>query len=319
MVATALQTVAALFLLTGDPGPDRMWKDSTGVYSTQAALVSLEGDRALLRKTSGALIEVPLERLSAGDQQYVRSLSAPGVRTFILTDGMKVSGRVMDYAQKKITIQRQYGKILVDGAPYEQLSTAQLNMVRRLIEHQYKIRINSLAEFRDWVVQQRGTVRELDFNGVLMSMAGGQTLPVPFFLFSSADQEALLTSVERQLALDNMMTGPGSRSAATYPAPTKPPVETGVDLAYQWRVALRPREGTRGLRPMVVLAAGRTSSEAVAQALATHPGYDVAAVAAMQPSLDFGSAGGGPFIPLFPFRSISRGVSIGGMTHGFRR
>ena len=283
MVAYSLPIAAAMFLFAGELGPDRIWNDSTGIYSTQAALVSFDSDTAVLRKTSGGLVAVPLDRLSLADQQYVRSQSAPGERTFILRDGSKLPGRVLDYVQKKVAIQRQYGKIFVDGEPYEFLSTPQLNVVYRLIERQYKTRINSLADFRQWVMQQRGLARELDFTGVLFARASGETLPVPFFLFSVPDQEFLLAGLQKQFALDSALAQTSGRSESSYPPPPKP-VEVGVDLAYQWRVALTPKAGTRGLLPMVVMATGRTSADATAQAVAAYRNYNVAAVAAMQPS-----------------------------------
>jgi len=51
----------------------RTWKDITGRYSTEAQLVRESGGKVMLRKTDGSTVVVPLERLSAQDQQWVRS------------------------------------------------------------------------------------------------------------------------------------------------------------------------------------------------------------------------------------------------------
>ena len=52
----------------------RTWTDATGQFTVQATFVSLTGDKVDLRRTDGQMITVPLSRLSAPDQAYVRSL-----------------------------------------------------------------------------------------------------------------------------------------------------------------------------------------------------------------------------------------------------
>ncbi len=52
----------------------RTWKDITGRYSTEAQFVRESDGKVILRKTDGSTVVVPLDRLSAQDQQWVRSL-----------------------------------------------------------------------------------------------------------------------------------------------------------------------------------------------------------------------------------------------------
>ena len=49
----------------------RNWVDSTGSFSVEATLVEVVDGRVRLEKETGEIIEVPLERLSAADQEYV--------------------------------------------------------------------------------------------------------------------------------------------------------------------------------------------------------------------------------------------------------
>jgi WD40 repeat protein len=54
----------------------RIWTDGTGKYSVEAELVEVEDGQVHLRKAGGQVIIVPLERLSAADQEHVRQEAA---------------------------------------------------------------------------------------------------------------------------------------------------------------------------------------------------------------------------------------------------
>ncbi|MCR4414463.1 MAG: SHD1 domain-containing protein, partial [Thermoguttaceae bacterium] len=53
------------------PARTRTWRDSSGVFEVQAALVRCEGDKVTLRRKDGKLIQVPLDKLSAQDRAYI--------------------------------------------------------------------------------------------------------------------------------------------------------------------------------------------------------------------------------------------------------
>lgn len=52
----------------------RTWKDSAGKYSIEAKLIDLQTDAVRLQKTNGDTISVPLAKLSAEDQAYIKSI-----------------------------------------------------------------------------------------------------------------------------------------------------------------------------------------------------------------------------------------------------
>jgi hypothetical protein len=67
----------ALIGMTPAPGQEmRTWVDSTGSYSIQARFVSLADGKVTLQKTDGSQIEIPLEKLSAGDKGYAQAQHA---------------------------------------------------------------------------------------------------------------------------------------------------------------------------------------------------------------------------------------------------
>jgi S1-C subfamily serine protease len=67
-------TVALVFAATGHTGEMRTWKSATGTFSTDAELIEVTPDGSVrLKKKDGKEIKVPLDRLSAADQEFVRS------------------------------------------------------------------------------------------------------------------------------------------------------------------------------------------------------------------------------------------------------
>ena len=57
-------------------GEVRKWTDESGGYSVQADFVEVAGDQVVLKRENGSNIRVPLEKLSAADQEYVRQKTA---------------------------------------------------------------------------------------------------------------------------------------------------------------------------------------------------------------------------------------------------
>jgi hypothetical protein len=57
---------------TPDAGPTRVWTSIDGKFTVTAGAVRLVGNNLTLRRADGMTVDVPLDRLSAADQDYVR-------------------------------------------------------------------------------------------------------------------------------------------------------------------------------------------------------------------------------------------------------
>src|SRR5438105_3803872 len=66
--------VAAAFALQVCGG--REWNDSTGKFKIEAELVAVRSGKVILEKPDGTVITVPLEKLSAADQEFLRKQTA---------------------------------------------------------------------------------------------------------------------------------------------------------------------------------------------------------------------------------------------------
>ena len=55
----------------------REWTDSTGKFKVQGELVAVRAGKVIIEKTDGAIISVPLEKLSAADQEFLKAQTRP--------------------------------------------------------------------------------------------------------------------------------------------------------------------------------------------------------------------------------------------------
>ncbi len=63
--------IAAFPLLAPLTAFARPWTDNTGTHEVEAELLAFDGTQAVLRKQSGVIITVPLEKLSEADRQFL--------------------------------------------------------------------------------------------------------------------------------------------------------------------------------------------------------------------------------------------------------
>ncbi len=65
--------ILGLLLATASAEDVRKWRDGTGKFSVDAELLNIEDDKAVLKKTTGSVIRVPISRLSEVDRRYLTS------------------------------------------------------------------------------------------------------------------------------------------------------------------------------------------------------------------------------------------------------
>lgn len=56
-------------------GVKRKWQDATGQFSVEAEFVGMEGDKVQLKRTDGKFLTLPLDKLSATDQEVAKALA----------------------------------------------------------------------------------------------------------------------------------------------------------------------------------------------------------------------------------------------------
>ena len=81
-------------------GAERTWTIARDVYTAEAELIAVRGDLAYL-KIDGKVEEIPLERLSAADQQYIASLSLAPISPGPVADLPRTDADSDDSSRKK--------------------------------------------------------------------------------------------------------------------------------------------------------------------------------------------------------------------------
>jgi thiol-disulfide isomerase/thioredoxin len=73
----AIITAIVCFTITAS-AEERKWSDQSGKFSVMAEFVRLDGDRAVLRRSDGKEVKVPIERLSDADQAVIKAQTTDG-------------------------------------------------------------------------------------------------------------------------------------------------------------------------------------------------------------------------------------------------
>ncbi|MDK1032452.1 MAG: SHD1 domain-containing protein, partial [Planctomycetia bacterium] len=74
---TAWLLLLGSLLVTSSVAWARVWKTVSGTYSIEAEFAGVEDGKALLKKTDGKVVAVPLEKLSDADRAHIASLQKP--------------------------------------------------------------------------------------------------------------------------------------------------------------------------------------------------------------------------------------------------
>jgi hypothetical protein len=198
----------ALLLITAAIAQARTWTDSTGKYQIDADLIAFNERHVVLQKADHQLVSVSLEKLSEADRKYLESEEANAAmtaatgadQTWTLANGLKVVGRVVDYARRDVTLQRRRGNIYVNDRRIDNLPEIYQKMIPFIVAHFDRLNQPDREGLTAWLVRQRGQARTFTVEGVVLELENGDEYGVPFFFFSDEDQQLLKPGWEEWLA-----------------------------------------------------------------------------------------------------------------------
>lgn len=88
-----------------NPGRTRVWKDRTGQFKVEAEFLGLNGNKIRLHKVNGVVIEVPVEKMSVEDTNYLKQLSR-NRRDARDGESSKRSSRTADAVRESVQIKK---------------------------------------------------------------------------------------------------------------------------------------------------------------------------------------------------------------------
>ena len=192
-------------VVNADEGAVREWKDGSGNYKVNAQLIARDAKSVVLRKDNGELITLPIADLSTQDSQYLQSQEdessalPKSTQTFRLKSGISLRGKIVDFHEHDITIQRRLGRIYVNHKWFDRLPKVYRNIVPHIVEHFTKKRVVGEKGLQEWVLTLKGQPRTFRCQGLLVELDDQHLYCIPFFLFSDESVKSLRPGWERWL------------------------------------------------------------------------------------------------------------------------
>ena len=274
----------------------RQWTDVTGKYTVEADLIAFNEDMVIFQRADSELGSVPIDQLSAADQEYLKSKEAiqahtdriDQLQTWTTRSGLAVLGRIVDYTRQDVAVQRRRGKIYVNNIVYKNLPEIYQTMLLRIVTYLEGVDVPDVKALEKWVRTLRGQPRIYTLDGVTMELQNGDEYSVPFFLLSDQDQKILkpgwdawlqdLEDYEKRedhaFQLQAMSSAyqrdqEVNRRVAELSLNMQA-IRAGLTSA--WEVTLYPKAGNPN-PPRWVVTMGRDSRQATIAALEQNPGY----------------------------------------------
>ncbi len=282
----------------------RQWSDASGNYKFDATLVTHNDTKVILQRGE-ELFSMAVADLSDEDRKYLDSRKgdhqAPDAsrksQTWILSDGMKVTGAIVDFGVRNVVVRSHLGKTFVNDRRFDNLPEVYQAMVPKIVSHFEGKKFENQRELESWLTWQPGKEKTYECKGVLLELENGDRLGIPLFFFSAEEQAILNPAFERwasaQKAEEKEQESTNLRAQTYwyYPPRADPDIwrvrrisEIQLQLqAYNsglfdlWEVQLIPVGGGGVWRTVVV--PGRDSDQAAHAALGQFPGYQIGSIA----------------------------------------
>lgn len=275
----------------------RTWTDTTGNYTIDADLIGFDDDHVILQRDADSeLGSVPLEKLSEADRNFLKRQSANGEASGVmdapqlwtLRSGLKAPGRLVDYTQRNVVIERKRGHVYVNGRRFENLPKIYQKVAPMVVAEFEGNQVSDGDSLERWLVHRKGQPVQYTVDGVVLEIESGDEYALPFFLFSEKDLQVLQPGWDAWLQAHGDYDTQQDHSfqlqslAAAYQQDAAErrqiaqlqlgmqAVEAGVTSL--WEVTLYPGQGVGG-PPLWVVVPGRDSRVAQQNAIARNPGY----------------------------------------------
>jgi hypothetical protein len=282
----------------------REWSDTTGKFKVKADLITFSDRLAVLQRGDKKLVAVPVDKLSKADQEFIKSKEVDAQpakessepQTWTMRNGQKVVARVVDYARKKIVIQRRRGTVYVNDRAYQNVPDIYRKILPRVVGYFEKQKLETPEDLEKWVATLGGQSREYNVEGVLVVLENGDEVGVPFFFFSDEDLKVLKPGWDAWVAAEKdkerrenqalMLQAQAAAYQRDHEAKEQATMMKLEALAYLtgdlWEVRLIPQNPRAG-GPLSVVVPARDSRAATQIALSKHPGYVAGPVSSIRP------------------------------------
>jgi hypothetical protein len=279
----------------------RQWTDATGKYSIEADLLGFDDENVVLQRADKELGVFRIDQLSEKDREFLKSKDDSDIyqenvgvlQTWTTQSGLKLVGRLVDYARGDIVIQRRRGRMYVNDRAFDNLPELYQQLVPKVVEHFEEIELPDRRALLNWLRTIGGEPRTFLVEGVILEVDNGDEYAIPFFVFTDTDRKLLQAGWEDWLAIQKDYQQRDDHAfrlqaqAAAYAKNQKIDRQIALmnlnlqairaGLTSAWEVTLYPVPGNPS-PPRWVVMPGRNSAQASAAALKNNPGFSVGPV-----------------------------------------
>ncbi len=288
----------------------REWTDSTGRFKIQGEFFAANPSTVVIKKKrDGALVAMEIDKLSSGDQTYVRdhlaelestkagaSTDLQSFQTWTTKEGFELRGKVVAFGSRDVEITRTAGKVVVNGTAFSKLDAYYQHVVLKIVAQYAAPNVKTERDLEQWLRSNQGNVKPIHVDGVKLQLEDGSDLLVPFFLFSEQDlavlqpgyqswQQEKASQQERDRE-DFLMQVQANRYQQEKEATVRNQqiqmmaldllaINAGVYSV--WEVMLAPAVGY-SVRPVSVVVNAVDSTQAQQMALSRYPNFSVVGV-----------------------------------------
>ena len=287
----------------------RIWTDASRNFNFGAELMGYNAEHVILQRGNKELVTVPLAQLSEDDRKFLESKEAAEItqrradsqQTWTLANGLKVIGRVVDFVQSEITVQKKRGRVYVDDRPLRNLPPVQQRIILRLASHIEQKTFEDETGLEQFLNNQPRTYA---LEGVVFEHENGDEYGVPFFFFNEQDRAMLEAGYERWKAAhakaDAEEAAQAAQSAKDYESLKLQAaadsylqdqeanrdikmlelslLATAAGVTDMWEVQIFPNLGVVDY-PRTVIVPGRNSQDARVAVAERYPNYSIGAIA----------------------------------------
>ncbi len=267
------------------PALAREWTLPDG-SKREADLVDFDSRVAVLKTGEGYLLTVPIDRMSSEDAQYLKSRGTQQnaqppsniERTWMMSDGTRIAGRIVGYERKTVTLARNYSRLYVNNTPFETLNAVQKYVLLRLVgQNEWGVFQNGRA-IENLLAFRKNNPLVYQVDAVVLAMPEGDLVDVPLNFFAPSDFNLLQPGWQAWLAADRDQQRQDAQIRSSQLAAANYQVNKDIDhrlqmLQFQsqwfdlWEVGLMAPDG----ETTSVVVPARDSRQAQAEALAKCP------------------------------------------------
>ena len=281
----------------------RTWKDKSGIYSIEGELFAFNDEHVVIERSDGQLGMFRIDIFSDDDvaylkQEEVKKASRDNMdreQAWEMANGTKVFGTLVDFARKKVQIQRRRGKIYINDRVFDGLPPVYQTIVIQSVGQYEGIDGIDQKKFIEWVGKLRGAPKEFDVDGIVMQLKDSNEYIIPFVLFAQSSLDILQDGWHEWLAANDArdydsQDDESFRLQATAAAIARnQQLANGIAVAQfnldlirsgitsLWEVSLYPLPGNP-MAPRWVYSQGRNSLQATNAALQANPGFQAGPV-----------------------------------------